>query len=210
MRSNGNCNSAWRTTSISASKRRYTAALMRTIFLGKPKDEWLRVAAACIGAVYAAMSTIKPGVTPHDADRAARAVTEAAGFGGYHRNRLGYSIGVSYPPDWGEGEILSLRADEHRPLMPGMTFHMPPLCLKYREFGIGFSESIVVTSTATAQSSSEVTKSVTVVESDEIAEREAALHQRFRDHVRKIAHEASNPLTVIKSRLDMLGQALRA
>ena len=26
-----------------------------------------------------------------------------------------------------------------------MTFHMPPLCLKYREFGIGFSESIVVT-----------------------------------------------------------------
>ena len=26
-----------------------------------------------------------------------------------------------------------------------MTFHMPPLCLKYREFGIGFSETIVVT-----------------------------------------------------------------
>ena len=28
-----------------------------------------------------------------------------------------------------------------------MTFHMPPLCLKYREFGIGFSETIVVTET---------------------------------------------------------------
>lgn len=41
---------------------------------------------------------------------------------------------------------------------------------------------------------------------DEIAAREAALHQRFREHVRKIAHEASNPLTVIKSRLGMLGQ----
>ena len=26
-----------------------------------------------------------------------------------------------------------------------MTFHMPPLCLKYREYGIGFSESIHVT-----------------------------------------------------------------
>jgi Xaa-Pro dipeptidase len=28
-----------------------------------------------------------------------------------------------------------------------MSFHMPPVCLKYREFGIGFSESIVITDT---------------------------------------------------------------
>ena len=132
---------------ISASQNRYTAALMRTIFVGEPKDEWIRVAEACIGAVEAALETIKPGATPHDADLAARAVTEKAGFGEYHRNRLGYSIGVSYPPDWGEGEIISLRQEEFRPLEPGMTFHMPPLCLKYREFGIGFSESIVVTET---------------------------------------------------------------
>jgi Xaa-Pro aminopeptidase len=40
-----------------------------------------------------------------------------------------------------------LGLDEHRMLVPGMTFHIPPLCLKYREFGIGFSESIVVTET---------------------------------------------------------------
>ena len=132
---------------ISASKRRYTAALMRTIFVGDPKDEWVRAAEACIGAVDAAMETIRPGATPHEADTAARAVTQKAGFGEYHRNRLGYSIGVSYPPDWGEGEIISLRQDEHRKLVPGMTFHMPPLCLKYREYGIGFSESVVVTQT---------------------------------------------------------------
>lgn len=130
---------------ISASQHRYTAALMRTVFVGEPKDEWRRAADAVIGAVSAAMETIKPGATPHEADTAARAVTQKAGFGDYHRNRLGYSIGVSYPPDWGEGEIISLRQDEHRPLEPGMTFHMPPLCLKYREYGIGFSESIVVT-----------------------------------------------------------------
>ena len=132
---------------ISASKHRYTAALMRTIFVGNPTEEWVRVAEACIGAVDAAMETIKPGATPHEADTAARAVITKAGFAEYHRNRLGYSIGVSYPPDWGEGEIISLRQEEHRELRPGMTFHMPPLCLKYREFGIGFSESIVVTET---------------------------------------------------------------
>ena len=132
---------------ISASQRRYAAALMRTIFVGRPKDEWLRAAEACIGAVDAALAFIKPGVTAHEADLSARAVTTRAGFADYHRNRLGYSIGINYPPDWGEGEIISLRQGEHRELRPGMTFHMPPLCLKYREFGIGFSETIVVTKT---------------------------------------------------------------
>ena len=132
---------------VSAAKHRYTAALMRTIFVGRPRDEWVRAAETCIEAVEAAIDFIRPGKTCHDADVHARSVMEKAGFGEYFRNRLGYSIGISYPPDWGEGEIISLRMDEHRELRPGMTFHMPPMCLKYREYGIGFSESIVVTET---------------------------------------------------------------
>lgn len=130
---------------ISASTRRYSAALMRTIFLGQPRPEWVSAARACIDSVEAALGFIKAGVTAHEADTVARAVTTKAGFADYHRNRLGYSIGVNYPPDWGEGEIISLRQDEHRELKAGMTFHMPPLCLKYREYGIGFSETILVT-----------------------------------------------------------------
>jgi Xaa-Pro dipeptidase len=130
---------------VSASQRRYAAALMRTIFTGRPKDEWVRAAEACIDGLNVALETIKPGVTAHEADSAARAMTTKAGFAEYHRNRLGYSIGINYPPDWGEGEIISLRLDEHRPLRAGMTFHMPLLCLKYREYGIGFSECIAVT-----------------------------------------------------------------
>lgn len=41
---------------------------------------------------------------------------------------------------------------------------------------------------------------------NDAATREAALQQRFREHVRKIAHEATNPLTVVKNRLELLGQ----
>ena len=130
---------------ISASQRRYAAALMRTIFIGNPRDEWLRVAEACIASVEAALGFIKAGVTAHEADTVARAVTTKAGFGEYHRNRLGYSIGINYPPDWGEGEIISLRQGEERELQVNMTFHMVPLCLLYRDWGIGFSESIRVT-----------------------------------------------------------------
>lgn len=39
-----------------------------------------------------------------------------------------------------------------------------------------------------------------------IASREQELHARFREHVRRIAHEATNPLTVIKNRLSLIGQ----
>lgn len=41
---------------------------------------------------------------------------------------------------------------------------------------------------------------------NELAAREAVMQQRFRDHVRKIVHEATNPLTVLKSRIGMLAQ----
>lgn len=132
---------------ISSSKWRYAAALMRTIFIGEPSERQRRCAEACIEAVGAAMEVIRPGITAEDADRAARAVIEKAGFGDYFRHRLGYSIGVNYPPDWGEGEIISLRRGETRELQAGMTFHMVPLCLIYREFGIGFSETVRVTDT---------------------------------------------------------------
>ena len=132
---------------ISASKWRYAAALMRTLFIGEPSLKERKCAEGCIGAVNKAMEVIRPGITAEQVDRAARSVVEKAGFGEYWRHRLGYSIGVNYPPDWGEGEIISLRKGEARPLEVGMTFHMVPLCLVYREFGIGFSETICVTST---------------------------------------------------------------
>ena len=132
---------------VSASKWRYAVALMRTIFIGEPSARQRRCAEALIEAVSVAMATIKPGVTCEEVDRAARAVVQKAGFGEYWRHRLGYSIGVNYPPDWGEGEIISLRKGETRVLEAGMTFHMVPLCLIYREFGIGFSETVLVTDT---------------------------------------------------------------
>jgi len=139
---------------ISASKWRYAAALMRTVFVGNPSERQKRCAEACIGAVDRAMEVIRPGITAEEVDRAARSVVERAGFAEYWRHRLGYSIGVNYPPDWGEGEIISLRRGEIRPLEVGMTFHMVPLCLVYREFGIGFSETIRVTPTGCERFSS--------------------------------------------------------
>ena len=130
---------------ISASYKRYTGALMRTIFLGNPKQEWIDCAKACIAAVDAACEFIKPGVSSGDADTVARSVMKEHGFDKNYLNRLGYSLGVAYAPDWGEGEVIDLKQGDNRILEPGMVFHMPPMNLKWREYGIGFSETIVVT-----------------------------------------------------------------
>jgi Xaa-Pro dipeptidase len=130
---------------VSAAKFRYSAAIMRCVSLGQPNPRVKAMADAVIGGLEAGMAAIKPGVSCEAVDTACRSVIERAGFGKYFTHRTGYSIGVNFPPDWGEGEILSLRRGEPTPLEPNMTFHMVPLCLVYRELGVGFSATVRVT-----------------------------------------------------------------
>ena len=63
---------------------------------------------------------------------------------GFHKeNRTGYSIGLSYPPDWGE-RTMSLRRGDKTELQPNMTLHfMPALWLD--DGGLEITESILIT-----------------------------------------------------------------
>jgi ectoine hydrolase len=56
--------------------------------------------------------------------------------------RCGYSIGLSYPPDWGE-HTVSLRSEDQTVLEAGMTFHfMPGLWMD--DWGLEITESILI------------------------------------------------------------------
>jgi Xaa-Pro dipeptidase len=132
---------------VSATQFRYAAAVMRCVAVGEPGPRVRAMADAVIAGLEAGMAAIKPGVTCEAVDTACRSVIERAGFGKSFMHRTGYSIGVNFPPDWGEGQILSLRRGEPTPLEADMTFHMVPLCLVYREVGIGFSATVRVTET---------------------------------------------------------------
>lgn len=132
---------------VSAAKFRYSAAIMRCVSVGEPNPRVRAMADAVIGGLEAGMAAIKPGVSCEAVDAACRSVIEKAGFGKYFTHRTGYSIGVNFPPDWGEGQILSLRRGEPTRLETNMTFHMVPLCLVYREVGVGFSATVRVTET---------------------------------------------------------------
>lgn len=124
---------------------RYHAALMRTVFLGAVPKELRHWADIAIEALNAAIDAIRPGVTAGQVDQACRGVIEKVGLYEKFRKRTGYSIGLAYAPDWGEGHFMSLQKDDPTVLKPGMTFHMPPALREYGKYGFGASETVLVT-----------------------------------------------------------------
>ncbi len=128
-----------------ACRRRYFGPLMRSAVVGEPAPDLTRMGETVIEALEAAIAAIRPGVTSGAVDQACRGVIDAAGYEPYFRKRTGYSVGVAYAPDWGEGHIVSLRRDDPTPLEPGMVFHIPPALRVPRRYGLGMSETVLVT-----------------------------------------------------------------
>jgi Xaa-Pro dipeptidase len=79
---------------------------------------------------------------------AVQAVIDRNNFTNGYRKRTGYSIGISFAPDWGEGNILSLYRNVDVPLEPGMVFHVPIALREYGKFTVAVSETVAVTQAA--------------------------------------------------------------
>lgn len=124
---------------------RYNCMLSRTVIVGKPDAKLIAAAVASRDALNAAKAAIRPGVTSHEVDLAARTVMRQAGFAKYFMHRTGYSIGIGVPPDWGEGRIMSINENDRTVLEVGMCFHLIPDLKIVHEGGAVFSESLVVT-----------------------------------------------------------------
>ena len=127
--------------------RRYGGAIMRMVAVGRPSAEVRRTAAVMIRALEAILGAIRPGATSAAVDQAGRQIVEQAGLGKYWLHRTGYSIGVGFPPGWGEGHIFDLKPHDDRRLEAGMTFHLVPLLLIPDTGAMGFSETVLVTRT---------------------------------------------------------------
>jgi Xaa-Pro dipeptidase len=132
---------------IGGCKHRYHAAMMRTCIVGEPDAETLEAFEVVQGAFRAAIAAIKPGVPAGEVDRVARDYISHSAFGGTQASRTAYSIGISLPPDWGEGQILSMKPGETRPLEANMTFHLLPWVQIPGKIGVGCSETVHVTET---------------------------------------------------------------
>lgn len=127
--------------------QRYNCMLSRTVIVGTPDRKWIAMAEASRDALAAAVAAIRPGVTSHEVDGAARAVMGRAGLGRYFSHRTGYSIGIGLPPDWGEGRIMSINEHDPTVLEAGMCFHLIPDLKLVNQGGVVFSECVLVTET---------------------------------------------------------------
>lgn len=122
--------------------RRYHCPLSRTLILGKPKQKLLDLANVVVEGLTNALEFVKPGVTCEEVERVWAKTISKSGF--IKDSRIGYSMGLNYPPDWGE-HTASFRPGDKTVLKENMTFHMIP-GIWLDDCGVDISESFRVTS----------------------------------------------------------------
>jgi len=130
---------------ISGCAARYSAALMRSAFVGSPPVRLQQMADTSRRALEEMLKAISPGRPLGEVWQVWADAMNAGGFEGGFK-RTGYSIGVNFPPDWGEGYILSFKRGEQRLLEPNMVFHIPSMVKIYGFADVGNSETVRVTS----------------------------------------------------------------
>ncbi|MDN6380178.1 MAG: M24 family metallopeptidase [Brevibacterium aurantiacum] len=123
--------------------RRYHVPLARTAVGGKPKQELIRLEGVVSEALAAVLDVAAPEVPTAELARTWNRVLALAGL--EKPSRLGYSIGIGYPPDWGE-RTISIRTEDDQFLEAGMTFHL--ICGMWMNgYGYELSESVLITDT---------------------------------------------------------------
>jgi Xaa-Pro aminopeptidase len=122
-------------------RHRYHSPLSRCIYLGTPPAEMLRLAEVIAEGLEAVLSSVRAGVTCHDLAMAWQGVIRRHGV--EKDSRIGYPVGIGYPPTWGE-LTASIREGDETVLEAGMTFHCIP-AIWLEDTGVVISETFAVT-----------------------------------------------------------------
>ncbi|HET6629489.1 MAG TPA: M24 family metallopeptidase [Woeseiaceae bacterium] len=130
------------TLELGANRFRYHAPLARTVHVGKPKRKLVELAEIVGEGLDAALAAVKPGVTCEDVEAAWR--RSIGRYGLTKESRIGYSVGIGYPPDWGE-RTASLMPGDETALDENMTCHLM-LGIWEHNGGYEISETFRVTS----------------------------------------------------------------
>lgn len=126
---------------LAACYRRYHCPMARTVYLGDPPRKLVETARVVEEGLDAALAAVRPGATCEAVEATWREVIARHGL--EKSSRIGYSVGLGYPPDWGE-HTMSLRAGDRTPLEPNMAFHMI-LGMWMEGWGLELSETFRVT-----------------------------------------------------------------
>lgn len=128
---------------LTGAHNRYHCPLARTVSLGPVNKDVDYVAGATAEGLNNVLDAIAPGVPTREL--ASTWNWTLAKYGLEKPSRLGYSIGIGYPPDWGE-RTISIRTEDETILEENMTFHI--VCGMWMDgYGFELSESVRVSPT---------------------------------------------------------------
>jgi ectoine hydrolase len=123
-------------------RHQYHVGLSRTIHLGPPPDDLVRLADGTISGFHAMLERIGPGMTCDEIQATFRAAVSRHGYD--KTSRCGYSIGIGFPTGAWIERTASLMAGDTTVLEPNMTFHLV-LGMWAHDHGFMFSETVAVT-----------------------------------------------------------------
>lgn len=126
---------------IAGCVHRYHSPLSRSAVVGKPTGRLMDLAKVVAEGVNEALSAVKVGRLTEDVELAWQRVIQSYGYS--KESRLGYSVGLNYPPDWGE-HTASLRAGDKTVLGTNMVFHLIA-GMWLDGYGLEVSETFAVT-----------------------------------------------------------------
>jgi Xaa-Pro dipeptidase len=130
---------------LAAAYHRYHAVLMHTVLVGELPDDLRQVAETCAKARDATLAVMRPGNTAEDCHQACVTAIDKDGLMDFYRKRTGYSVGLAFAPDWGEGGILSLGYGQQTRLQEGMVLHAVPAIRIPGRGGVGLSATVLIT-----------------------------------------------------------------
>ncbi|MDX2493809.1 MAG: M24 family metallopeptidase [Desulfuromusa sp.] len=125
---------------IGACKMRYNAPLARTVYVGTPDNTYNDFTETINEGLKVMLDAIKVGVPCEDIELKWRKHIEAKGYS--KKSRVGYPVGLGYPPDWGE-QTISLRAGDKTLLKENMTIHVLA-AIWAEDYGYEVSETVIV------------------------------------------------------------------
>ncbi len=127
---------SWRPAGIATT----VPSRVRPIWVKTRRPSWSNWPHHTVEGLNLTLDAIKPGMRAEEVELIWR--THIAKVGLEKESRIGYAMGLNYPPDWGE-HTASLRPGDQTILAPNMTFHMI-LGMWMDDYGFECSESFRV------------------------------------------------------------------
>ncbi|MFC6018387.1 M24 family metallopeptidase [Plantactinospora solaniradicis] len=121
-------------------RRRYHAGLTRMVSLGPPDPQVAADVELCLRLQDETFASLRPDTSVDRLSREARQRLADTGRPAY-RIRLGYSMGIGFPPIAGEGQTADFREGAPWLLAAGMVFPM----LSVLRVGLVVSDTVLIT-----------------------------------------------------------------